>query len=55
MPHIIDNAGFLLVKLFNESADTGTLAVDTDEIEKNVFSLNGVPDGTKIVDLIYVK
>jgi hypothetical protein len=55
MPHIIDNAGFLLVKLFNGSADTGTLAVDSDEIEKNVFSLNGTPDGSKIVDLVYLK
>jgi len=54
LPHIVYNAGFLLVKLFDGSADTGTLAVDADEIEKNLFALNGTPNGAKILDLVYL-
>lgn len=55
IPHIVDNAALLLVKLFDGSADTGTLAVDDDEVEKNLFALNGTPDGAKLVDLYYLK
>lgn len=54
VPHIVANAGLLLVKLFDGSTDSGTLSVDGDEIEKNVFSLNGIPNGTKAVDLFYL-
>jgi hypothetical protein len=54
MPAIVYNAACLLVKLFNGSADTGTLAVDVDELEKNLFALNGTPDGVKVVDLYFV-
>lgn len=54
LPHIVAYASMVLVKLFNGSADTGTLAVDDDEIEKNLFALNGSPDGTKIMDLYYL-
>lgn len=54
LPHIVYNAAFLLVKLFDGSADTGTLTVDDDEIEKNVFALNGTPNGAKILDLVYL-
>lgn len=54
LPHIVDNAALVLVKLFNGSADTGTLAVDSDEIEKNIFALNGTPDGAKVLDLYYL-
>ncbi len=55
LPHIVDNAALLLVKLFDGSADSGTLAVDADEVEKNLFALNGTPDGTKVLDLYYLK
>lgn len=54
LPHIVANAALLLVKLFNGSTDSGTLAVDNDEIEKNLFALNGSPDGAKSVDLYYL-
>jgi hypothetical protein len=54
MPAIVYNAACLLVKLFNGSADTGTLAVDVDELEKNLFALNGAPDGVKVVDLFFI-
>lgn len=55
LPHIVANAALLLVKLFNGSADTGTLAVDSDEVEKNLFAINGTPDGSKVLDLYYLK
>lgn len=55
LPHIVYNAALLLVKLFNGSADSGTLAVDADEVEKNLFALNGTPDGSKVLDLFYLK
>jgi hypothetical protein len=54
MPEIIYNAALLLVKLFNGSADTGTLTVDSDEVEKNLFAINGTPDGSKVLDLYYI-
>jgi hypothetical protein len=54
LPHIVYNASCLLLKLFNASADSGTLAVDADELEKNLFSLNGTPDGAKLLDLYYI-
>lgn len=55
LPHIVANAALLIVKLFDGSADTGTLAVDADEVEKNLFALNGTPNGVKLVDLYYLK
>jgi len=55
LPHIVDNAALLLVKLFDSSADSGTLAVDADEVEKNLFALNGTPNGSKVLDLYYLK
>ena len=54
LPEIVYNAALLLVKLFNASADTGTLAVDSDEVEKNLFAINGTPDGAKVLDLYYI-
>jgi hypothetical protein len=55
LPHIVDNAALLLVKLFDGAADAGTLAVDADEVEKNLYALAGVPNGAKLVDLYYLK
>jgi hypothetical protein len=55
LPHIVYNAAMLLVKLFDGSADSGTLAVDADEVEKNLFALNGTPNGSKVLDLFYLK
>ena len=54
LPHIVYNAAMLQVKLFNGSTDSGSLAVDDDEIEKNLFALNGTPDGAKVLDLFYL-
>jgi hypothetical protein len=54
MPAILANAACLLVKLFDGSADTGSLTVDSDEVEKNLFALNGTPNGTKVIDLFFI-
>lgn len=54
MPHIIDNATLMLVNNFDGADDAGTLAVDADEVEKNLFSLAGSPNGAKVVDFYYL-
>lgn len=54
MPQIIYNTAFLLLKLFGGSTDSGTLAIDADEVEKNIFSINGTPDGSTLLDLVYM-
>jgi hypothetical protein len=54
LPHIVKAAGCLLAKLFNLAADAGTLAVDDNEIEKNLYDLAGVPDGALWLDLYYL-
>lgn len=54
IPHIVYNAGCLLVKLLDGSTDSGSLTVDDDEIEKNVFAINGTPNGTRKLDLFYL-
>jgi len=54
IPHVIDNVTLLEEKIFDGSDDTGTLALDADEIEKNLFSLDGTPDGAKVLDLYYL-
>jgi hypothetical protein len=53
MPHILKATTLLLIKLFNGSADTGMLTIGATH-ELNVFALNGTPDGTKVVELIYL-
>lgn len=54
VPHIVDNASLLQEKIFGGSDDAGSLAVDADEIEKNLYALAGTPDGLKVLDLIYL-
>jgi hypothetical protein len=51
--HVVDNGAQLLVKLFDGSADTGTLTANAT-LSKNLFAINGTPDGEKELDLIYV-
>jgi hypothetical protein len=55
LPHSVDNASLLQEKIFDGSDDLGTLAVDDDEVEKNLFALDGTPDGSKVLDLVYLK
>lgn len=54
LPHIVLAASCLLLKLFNLSADNGSLAVDDNEIEKNLYALDGTADGSKPIDLYYL-
>lgn len=54
VPHIVENASLLEEKIFNGSDDGGSLAVDADELEKNLYSLDGTPDGAKVLDLYYL-
>ena len=54
LPHIVDNASLLQEKIFDGSDDGGSLAVDADEIEKNLYTLDGTPDGAKVLTLIYL-
>ncbi len=51
IPYMLEADELVIVKLFNKSADTGTVTADADELEKNVFAVNGTPDGTKDIDL----
>ncbi len=52
--HKVYNAGCLLVKLFDGSADTGTLTVSSTVLSQNYFALNGAANGSKVVDLYYI-
>lgn len=54
LPYIVHNVACLLLKLFDGSTDAGTLAVDADEVEKNIFTIAGTPDGAKLLDLYYL-
>jgi len=51
IPYMLTADELVIVKLFNNAADTGTVTEDSDEIEKNVITLNGTPDGLKPIDL----
>lgn len=54
IPYMLTADELVIVKLFNLSADTGTVTPDADEIEKNVIELNGTPDGDKAIDLYII-
>ena len=43
-----------LVTQFDSAADAGTLAIDSDEVSKNIFTPAGALDGTKILRIVYV-
>lgn len=51
IPYLLTADELVFVKLFNNSADAGTVTADSDELEKNVLALNGTPDGEKAIDL----
>lgn len=54
IPYLLEADEQVLVKLFNKSADTGTVTPDADKLEKNVIALNGTPDALKDIDLYIV-
>lgn len=51
IPYMLTADELVFIKLFNLSADAGTVTADSDELEKNVLALNGTPDGEKAIDL----
>lgn len=51
IPYKLEADELVFVKLFNGSADTGTVTVDAEDLSKNVFDPNGTPDGEKAIDL----
>ena len=54
IPYMLSADELVIVKLFNNSADTGTVTPDADELEKNVIALTGTPDGLKPIDLYII-
>lgn len=54
IPYLLTADELVIVKLFNLTADTGTVTADADELEKNVIALNGTPDGEKAIDLYII-
>ncbi len=54
IPYMLTADELVFIKLFDNSADTGTVTADDDELEKNVISLNGTPNGAKNIDLYIV-
>lgn len=54
MPYKLEAGEQVILKLFNKSADSGTVTPDAKDIEKNVISLNGNPDGQKDIDLYII-
>ena len=51
IPYMLTADELVIVKLFNDAADTGTVTPDANELEKNVIALTGTPDGAKAIDL----
>lgn len=51
LPYCLTADELVIVKLFDNAADTGTVTVDADEVEKNVIALNGTANGAKNIDL----
>ena len=54
IPYKLEADEQVILKLFNKSADSGTVTCDAEDIEKNVISLNGNPDGQKDIDLYII-
>lgn len=54
LPYKLTADELVILKLFNNAADTGTVTPDADDLEKNVIALNGTPDGLKPIDLYFI-
>jgi len=54
IPYMLSADELVILKLFDNAADSGTITNDADELEKNVIALNGTPDGTKPIDLYII-
>lgn len=54
IPYKLTADELVIVKLFDNSVDTGTVTADADDLEKNVIELNGTPTGAKPIDLYII-
>lgn len=54
IPYKLSADELVIVKLFNNAADSGTVTNDATDLAKNVISLNGTPDGTAPLDLYII-
>jgi hypothetical protein len=54
IPYMLHSTSLVLLKLFDNAADNGTVTADAAELEKNVLALSGTPDGDKDVDLYII-
>ena len=54
IPYKLPADELVIVKLFDNAADSGTVTADATDIEKNVLALNGTPDGLKPIDLYII-
>jgi hypothetical protein len=54
LPEIVDHDELMIKSIFDGSADAGTTYVDADEVEKNMYTLAGTANGTKVLDLYYI-
>ena len=53
LPYKLSATEQVIVKLFNNAADTGTVAKSAN-LESNTFDPNGTPDGAKPIDLYII-
>lgn len=51
LPYALAADELVIVKLFNNAADSGTVTVDATDVSKNVLALNGTADGEKAIDI----
>ena len=54
LPYKLTADELVILKLFDNAVDAGTVTADDDEIEKNVYLVNGTPDGLKPLDLYII-
>lgn len=54
LPYKLTADELVIVKLFNNAADAGTVTVDADDVAKNVFAVSGTPDGEKALDFYII-
>lgn len=54
LPYKLTAAELVLLKLFDNAADAGSVTADATDLSKNVMALNGAPNGAKNMDLYIV-
>lgn len=54
IPSVLPGASWVTTKLFNGSADGGTVTADATDLSKNVYAPAGTLDGAKALELFYM-